>query len=441
MQKKFFRVVALILGVLIVFNSQFVFSFAANGSEMTVKVDSVTAQPGDSVQVKIDIADNPGIASLKFDVGYNEYLTLTNVEFNSAFGSYVTAPTPYKNPQTISMISPLSNVNQNGTFAVLTFKISDNAPVNYIADITLTYDPDDVFNSDYDNVPTKIVNGQVTVGGNDEDQFTVQVGQAAVENGTVKVDIILNNNPGLASLKFNVNYDSYLTLTDVKFNSAFGSYVTAPMPYKNPQTISMISPLKEVAANGIFATLTFAVNENVPDNYTADILINFDDDDIFNGNYENIKTKVINGSVYLGNTIMPREGTDTVIDRTKKIIYGLGTNIEDITDYVDCSKVEASIVPTKRGLGTGTTINVMRNGEVFEKYTVIVFGDVNGDSLCDGTDAVILSCLISGMLTRADVGEATWTAADCNHDGSVNDADVKMSTDSGINNCEISQTV
>lgn len=405
----------------------------------SVRAVPVSGMAGETVSVNIDISNNPGISSLKLNVAYDEYLSLTDVEFNNDFGSYVTAPTPYKNPQALSMISPLKDVSSNGTFATLKFKISDNAPSGYVANITITYDADNVFNADFENVLLNVVNGYVTIGGTDTDIFTMQVGNAVVSDKTVHVDVILSNNPGLASLKFNVNYDSYLTLTDVKFNSAFGAYVTAPTPYKNPQTISMISPLSDVSADGVFATLTFAVKDDVPDNYTADISINFDDDDIFNGNYENIKTRVINGSVCLGNTIMPKEGTDTVIDRTEKIIYGLGTNITDINDYVDCSKVEASIVPTKRGLGTGTTINVMRNGEISEKYTVVVFGDVNGDSLCDGTDAVILSCLISGMLTRADVGEAIWTAADCNHDGFVDNNDIELLRNVGVLNGEITQ--
>ena len=192
--------VAVILSVLITMNTQSVFAFAVGEDKMTVSVESVVARPGDCVQVKIDIANNPGIASLKFNVDYDDYLTLTNVEFNSAFGSYVTAPTPYNNPQSLSMISPLSDVISNGTFATLTFKISDNAPSDYVADIILTYDADDVFNADFENVPLNVVNGYVEIGGTDTDIFTMQVGQVTVSGKTVYVDVILSNKPGLASL-------------------------------------------------------------------------------------------------------------------------------------------------------------------------------------------------------------------------------------------------
>ncbi len=441
MQKKFFRIVALLLSILLAANSQFVFAFAVGESKMTISVESIAANPGDSVQVKINIANNPGIASLKFDVKYDEYLTLTNVEFNSEFGSYVTAPTPYKNPQTISMISPLKEIGTNGNFAILTFSVSNNMPARHHADITVTYDEDDIFDADYNNVTVEVVNGYVETGASVENQFTVQVGQAVVDEKTVKVDVILSNNPGLASLKFNVAYDEYLTLTNVEFNSAFGSYVTAPTPYKNPQSLSMISPLSEISNNGVFATLTFTVKDDVPNNYLADISLSFDKDDVFDGDYNNVATKVINGSVYLGNTIMPRENTNTVIDRNSKVIYGLETNITDINDFVDCSGVDVSIVPTNRGLGTGTTINILSNGVIAETYSVVVFGDVDGDSICDGTDAVTVSCLASGMLTRTDVDETVWTAADCNHDGVVNSEDVDLLRNAGIMIDEILQTV
>ena len=64
------------------------FSFMASATQnMTVQVSSVTADPGDTVQVQITLANNPGIASLKASVRYDSILTLTDVSFNSAFGS------------------------------------------------------------------------------------------------------------------------------------------------------------------------------------------------------------------------------------------------------------------------------------------------------------------------------------------------------------------
>ena len=132
---------------------------------MTVQVSTVTAEPGETVQVQITLANNPGIASLKASVRYDSILTLTDVTFNSAFGSYVTAPTPYSNPQTLSLISPLSEISVNGVFATLTFTVSESAPKGYEAAVSLTYDPDDIFDVNYDNVPVDMFPGSVRISG------------------------------------------------------------------------------------------------------------------------------------------------------------------------------------------------------------------------------------------------------------------------------------
>lgn len=163
MKRTFYRIIAVLMAM--VMACAVMPAAMAADMSMTVQVASVTADPGDTVQVQITLANNPGIASLKFSVRYDSILTLTDVSFNSAFGSYVTAPTPYSNPQTISLISPLSEISVNGVFATLTFKVSDTAPKGYEAAISLTYDQDDVFNGDYDNVPVDMFPGSVKISG------------------------------------------------------------------------------------------------------------------------------------------------------------------------------------------------------------------------------------------------------------------------------------
>lgn len=138
-------------------------SVGAASDSMVITASSVTAMPGDEVQITVSLENNPGLASLKFDVAYDEVLTLTNVEFNTAFGAYVAAPTPYKNPQTFSFISPLVDVTDNGVFVTLTFVISEYAPDNYEAAIRILCDQENIFDGTYDPVPVSVVNGAVTV--------------------------------------------------------------------------------------------------------------------------------------------------------------------------------------------------------------------------------------------------------------------------------------
>ncbi|MBR2319365.1 MAG: InlB B-repeat-containing protein [Clostridia bacterium] len=130
---------------------------------MTLSVSSTFGMPGDTVQVTVDISDNPGVASLKFDVMYDEMLTLVDVEFNSAFGSMVTTPEPYSNPQPITMISPLVDVTANGVFATLTFKVREDAPDGYLAKVAVQYNPEDIFDGADRQILVSVTDGGVSV--------------------------------------------------------------------------------------------------------------------------------------------------------------------------------------------------------------------------------------------------------------------------------------
>ena len=69
-----------------------------------------------------------------------------------------------------------------------------------------------------------------------------------------------------------------------------------------------------------------------------------------------------------------------------------------------------------------------------------MFGDVNGDGWYDGTDAITVSMIANGMLSREQVGEAVWMAADCNHDGVINQADVDLLNQAGVLLANVDQT-
>lgn len=163
MKKLSIRVLSTLMAMLIIaVNCPFV-SLAIN-NEMSINVTSASGCPGESVQVDVELSNNPGISSLKFNVNYDEEnLTLKTVTFAEGYGSYVTAPEPYKNPQTISLISPLQVINTNGLLATLTFEISQNAGDNITSNISITYDEDDVFDGDYNNVALNITNGCINI--------------------------------------------------------------------------------------------------------------------------------------------------------------------------------------------------------------------------------------------------------------------------------------
>ena len=115
-----------------------IMAFAVGDGTMTIIAASASGRPGETVDVDIMLENNPGLCSLKFDVLYNNILTIESISLNNAdFGTYLTAPEPYANPQTISLISPLNEISKNGKLATITFRIDEEATDGSFADVKL----------------------------------------------------------------------------------------------------------------------------------------------------------------------------------------------------------------------------------------------------------------------------------------------------------------
>ena len=135
-----------------------------NPEDAAFIVSSISEKSGATVSIDVSIQNNPGITALKFNLDYpTEALTLKNVEYKSLFSSYATGSNKMNSPFTISWFSnSSSNESANGVLATLTFEISNDAEEgNY--PIELSFDPDDVFDSNFDNVEFAISNGAVVV--------------------------------------------------------------------------------------------------------------------------------------------------------------------------------------------------------------------------------------------------------------------------------------
>ncbi len=121
-----------------------------------------------------------------------------------------------------------------------------------------------------------------------------------------------------------------------------------------------------------------------------------------------------------------------VVDSVKKIIYGIESGSEDIISKLVVTGEGSAIASTVGTISTGITVTLKDIASIItDVYTVIIFGDVNGDSWYDGQDAIIVDCLANGMLTKEDVSEAVYMAADCNHDGVIDQLDVGLLNQAG----------
>lgn len=129
-----------------------------------------------------------------------------------------------------------------------------------------------------------------------------------------------------------------------------------------------------------------------------------------------------------------------VVDNENGVIYGFVGCPESIDGYVKTVDSSLSVQCDSKALGTGSVVSVLNGTKTVDSYKIVIFGDVDGDGRYDGRDAVTVSMLANGMLTREQVGEAAWIAADCNHDGIIDQLDVEILNQAGVLLSKVDQT-
>lgn len=121
------------------------------------------------------------------------------------------------------------------------------------------------------------------------------------------------------------------------------------------------------------------------------------------------------------------EGTGLVIDENG-YIYGFeeGTMAEDARELIKfVGAAELKIYETRNGFGTGTMIQFIstKDGSILGTYTVLVFGDANGDAVIDTYDVGY----ITEIVNSGDDPEAiTLKVLDLFKDGYVDAMDVSI---------------
>ena len=129
-----------------------------------------------------------------------------------------------------------------------------------------------------------------------------------------------------------------------------------------------------------------------------------------------------------------------VVDNENGLIYGISSNSADINSYVNTVDDTMTVECDSALLGTGSVVNIVKDDVIVDSYKIVLFGDVNGDGWYDGMDAVTVSCIANGMLTKDQIGEAAYMAADCNHDGVVDEFDVALLNQAGVLLAYVDQT-
>lgn len=132
-----------------------------------IAISSLTAYPGDTIRIPVSIRSNPGISAMKLTITYDtELLEYQEAAFDQAFLDAAGAQTCI-NAETagkiiLDWVQGQGEYSGSGDFAVLTFKVK---AVTEDADtaLTITYDPEDIFNKDHENQTFQIENGTVQI--------------------------------------------------------------------------------------------------------------------------------------------------------------------------------------------------------------------------------------------------------------------------------------
>jgi uncharacterized repeat protein (TIGR02543 family) len=140
--------------------------------------------------------------------------------------------------------------------------------------------------------------------------------------------------------------------------------------------------------------------------------------------------------IYDGVSLAANAGSTTVIDETARLIYGLepGITQQDFENRFVTISGNARFVYTSGsgGFGTGTTIELIDNNseDVLFSYTVVIYGDVNGDGNVDSLDAGLMIDVENYLLDWNDPAFAVFRlAGDLNGDGNVDSSDAGLMID------------
>ncbi|MBQ7964519.1 MAG: leucine-rich repeat protein [Ruminococcus sp.] len=139
-------------------------SAATDYTEPTFVVQSVYAEVGSTVDVKIDVKNNPGIAGATLNIDYDSNLTLIGATNGNAFSDLtLTLPGSFNNPSKFLWDSLSGEVKADDTILILKFRVSEDTLENSNLNVNVSYQQGDIYNEDMEEVSFQTVNGCVTV--------------------------------------------------------------------------------------------------------------------------------------------------------------------------------------------------------------------------------------------------------------------------------------
>ncbi len=130
----------------------------------TFVVEKVTSKRGDKrVEVKISVVNNPGIASILFDIGYDKTkIKLVDTAYNvNIIGGITSEFNSDARSDRLVWVNGMTDINGDFVFAKLFFEIEDDA--DGVIPMNINYDQENVYNANEEDVAFDIVNGEINI--------------------------------------------------------------------------------------------------------------------------------------------------------------------------------------------------------------------------------------------------------------------------------------
>ena len=146
--------------------------------------------------------------------------------------------------------------------------------------------------------------------------------------------------------------------------------------------------------------------------------------------YNNVSVKAMTstqGTIPAEASIFPSDGSNTIVDAEKGLIYGLtpGMTADGLISSVTVTGNAHIETTATAAIGTGTIIRLVSDdeqGTVLKEYYAIVFGDINGDGAISASDMTSVKSHIAQSSAIASTSPSGF-AADLNGDSVVNVTD------------------
>ena len=199
----------------------------------------------------------------------------------------------------------------------------------------------------------------------------------AAAGSEVQVNLLLQNNPGIAGARVTVSYHEKLELIDAVSGEALSALdYTNPGAFVSPCNFNWDSENKEVSDDGVMLTLTFRVAEDAVSNSLLNVDVSYRYGDIYNSDLDSVAFKMVGGYV-------------TVLDYLPGDVNG-----DQIVNGKDVTLV-------RRFNAGGYNISINESA-----------ADVNADGLINGKDVTLIRRYVAGGYDVELLPSTYW----CTHD-------------------------